>query len=108
MQGKFVNPLKLHLGEYSGENWLVANFGFDENLEKQVRVTTDQVRCSEVDDTTPVDYANLLVASKDIIEILQEAVELKPKLVFGEKNEVLELIKRAKIVLDNIVEVEVD
>ena len=98
---KINNPLKIDTIENSGENWLIVDFGCDENGDKYI-VTTDHVHASEFEAHTPKEYAEVFVKTPKMQELLEEVLnKVKPKLVFGEENEILDLLERIDEVVND-------
>lgn len=96
------NPLKVDTVDNYGENWLIADFGTDEEGTKYI-VTTDRVRCSEFECYHPKEYAEVFVKAPKMQKLLQEVLDkVRPKLVFGEENEILDLLDRIqKLIKDD-------
>lgn len=76
-------------------------FGCDEDGKEYI-VTTDYVRASEFECYSPKEYAEVFIKAPKMHKLLLEVLgKVKPKLVFGEENEILELLDKIKELVDD-------
>jgi hypothetical protein len=58
----------------SGDNWLIAELGYDDLVDSNVAITTDNVRASEVMGSV-IDYAVLFKEAPKLYELLWDLLE---------------------------------
>ena len=84
--------------QISGDNWLIAIMGYDDDINKEVAITTDRVHASEFSGS-PIEYAKIFVKSPKLLEKSIEVVQDIYNII-GDKNK----IPNSVLELDKIIE----